>query len=371
MVTESQASTTTKTQPNSPSDLHNTIQKETKSFQTFITKFNNDWSINLAAALAYSLLTTIFPIAIAIVSILGLFFLDATTRKNFLVQVIHVFPAAIQSKDLLDTIIKQLASISGILGIIAFLIALFSGSRLFILIENCFSLIYHVHPRTLIRQNVMAIGMLLLFAFLTPIMFLAASGPALAFSFLQQTPLNRIPGSSLIFSLSGIFGSLLVSFILFEAIYVIVPNQHISFRHSWRGTVVAAIAMQIYLILFPLYVARFSGNYVGQVGFAIILLAFFYYFALILLIGAQVNAFFSEGVRPLTNDLITFTSTMASKLNRDNPQLKSKAHQDTKATDLADRTNIANARQQEKQIRKANRQKQRTSKEALSNVLPN
>jgi uncharacterized BrkB/YihY/UPF0761 family membrane protein len=61
-------------------------------------------------------------------------------------------------------------------------------------------------------------------------------------------------------------------------------------------------------------------NYVGQAGFAVILLVFFYYFAIILILGAEINAFFLEKVCPLPNDLVTFVSTMANKLNRDIPE---------------------------------------------------
>jgi uncharacterized BrkB/YihY/UPF0761 family membrane protein len=78
---------------------------------------------------------------------------------------------------------------------------------------------------------------------------------------------------------------------------MIVPNQHISLRNSWRGTLAAALALQLYVAIFPLYIKKFLGSYTGNTGFAIILLLFFYYFAVILLIGAEVNAFYAENVR--------------------------------------------------------------------------
>ncbi|HZU03465.1 MAG TPA: YihY/virulence factor BrkB family protein, partial [Ktedonobacteraceae bacterium] len=175
-----------------------------------------------------------------------------------------------------------------------------------------------------------------------------------------------IPGSGAIFGLGSILGSLLVSFILFEAIYIVVPNQHISFRNSWLGAVVAAIALQIYLTLFPLYAARFLGGYVGQAGFAVILLAFFYYFAVILLIGAEVNAFFAERVRPIPNDLVTFVSTMAGRLNRDFPTAESASHQNPKPTVRADDAHIADTLKQERQVQEKNAQKQQRI--AVSNL---
>jgi uncharacterized BrkB/YihY/UPF0761 family membrane protein len=94
-----------------------------------------------------------------------------------------------------------------------------------------------------------------------------------------------------------------------------VPHRHIKLktlgRHigkSWRGTLVSTAVMQLFLLLFPIYATRFMNNYIGQVGFVLILLLFFYVFMLILLLGAEINAFFAEGIRVPQSDLITEAS---------------------------------------------------------------
>src|SRR5207249_9837575 len=184
---------------------------------------------------------------------------------------------------------------------------------------------------------------------LVPLMVFASSIPALVQSILNATPLSQVPGNGFIFTALGIFIALLITWVLFEAIYIVVPNQHISFRNSWLGAVVAAIALQVYLIVFPFYVTHFLSNDTGQVGFAVILLFFFYYFAVILLLGAEINTFFAEGVQPIPNDLVTFVSTMAGRLNRDFPADESASHQNEKPTVRADDTHIASTLKQERQ----------------------
>src|SRR5215471_6296742 len=237
------------------SGVVHTAERGTKPIQAFITKFNNDWSMNLAAALAYNLLMAVIPIVIALFSILGLILgtLNPSAYDQLKGQIIHVFPTATSASNLLDAAFNQLKNNAGFLGIIAIILALFNGSRLFILIEGCFDIIYHVRPRSIIRQNVMAFAMLLLFIILVPIMVFAASAPALIFSILQNTALGQIPGIKVVFSLGGILGGLIAAYILFQAIFIVVPNQKISFRRSWLGAVVTAILLQVYLILFPLY----------------------------------------------------------------------------------------------------------------------
>ncbi|MDQ2902493.1 MAG: YihY/virulence factor BrkB family protein [Ktedonobacteraceae bacterium] len=308
-------------------ELVKTAEKDAKPVQAFITKFSNDWTMNLAAALAYNLLTAIFPIALAILAILGfaLASLDPHARDSIANGLVKALPNVISSKSVFETLTKQLSRVSGLFGIVAVLLALFGGSRLFILMENVFGIIFHLRPRTFIKQNVMAFGMLLLFVVLTPLMVVASAGPAFVISLLQKTPLNNIPGSGFIFSAGSIVGGLIVSWILFEAIYFFVPNQRISFKNSWKGAVIAAVLLQIYLSLFSLYVAKFLNGYGGQVGFAIILMTFFYYFALILLIGAEVNAFFAEKIKATPNDLVTMVHIMTSHLAPSEEAVKTQA----------------------------------------------
>jgi membrane protein len=304
-----------------------TAEHGTKPVQAFVTKFNNDWSMNLAAALAYNLLMAVFPIVIALFSILGLILgnLNLSAYDQLRGQIIHVFPAATSASNLLDAAFNQLKRNAGVLGMIALILALFNGSRLFILIEGCFDIIYHLRPRSFIQQNVMAFAMLLLFIVLVPIMVVASAGPALVFAVLQYTPLGQIPGSKVLISLGGILGGLIAAYIFFQTMYIVVPNQKISFHQSWLGAVVATILLQAYLILFPLYVTHFLTGYAGQALGLVILLVFFYYFAVLLFLGAEVNAFFAEGVKVTPYDLVTMVHEMTRHLPTSKQEVKQEA----------------------------------------------
>jgi len=315
MVTKTKEAPTA-TEQQQTSGAPQPFEKDVKTLQAFWTKFNNDWVMNFAAGLAFNLITAIFPIVIAIVSIVGLVTggLDPTIKADLIQRIEMVFPPPISSGHVLGPALTSLEKNAGFLGMIALLLAIFAGSRLFVSIEGYFNIIYHTRPRDLIRQNVMAGVMLLVFVVLTPLMVFASSIPALVQSFLRATPVNQIPGSGFFFSLIGILVGLLISWVLFEAIYIVVPNQHIIFHNSWFGAVVAAVALQIYLVLFPFYVTHFLTNDTGTAGFAVILLFFFYYFAVILLVGAEINAFFAEGVRSTPDNLAVMVHKLTSHL---------------------------------------------------------
>lgn len=325
-----------------------TAEKDVKPLQQFLTKFNNDWVMNFSAALAYNLLMAIFPIAIAIIVILGLILgnLNPQAYTNVQTQLIHAFPGTLSS-GVIDSITLQLKRDSGILGTVAIVLAIFNGSRLFILIEGCFGIIYHVRQRKVIRQNLMAIGMLLLFIILIPIMVFASSLPTLALTVLQHTSLSSLFSNGVVVTLIGILGGFIAAYILFQAIYLVVPNQHISFRDSWLGAVVAAALMEIYLTLFPLYVSHFLTGYAASISSVIILLIFFYYFAVILLLGAEVNAFFSENVKATPTNIVTMVHITTSHLPKspeDREQQAAESHKGSStSTKVAEDTHMDDA----------------------------
>jgi hypothetical protein len=226
-------------------------------------------------------------------------------------------------------------------------VAIFGGSRLFIAMEGCMDIIYHVRPRKFITQNIMAIGMMIVFCILVPIMLFASTLPAWLLGIINNAPaLKKIPllmtltSNPVTILLAGYAGALIAAFLLFETIYLVVPNQRISFRHSWPGALVAAIALEIFVGLFPLYTGTLMKSYVGQIGFAVVIVAFLYYFAVILILGAEVNAYFFEKVKPLPNDLATFVTTLGGTLNQDRPESESPSHVNPRPTEHADEAHI-------------------------------
>lgn len=249
--------------------------EDAKTFGEFWLKFLNDWVFNFSSGLAYHLLMAMFPIVIAMGATIGFVAGSASvaTQTRLVNFMSSIFPSVL-GRNVLEPALGLLHKDAGFLSVLAIALALYSGSRLFVTMENCFAIIYHTPTRPFLRQNLMALVMLLLFILLIPIMLFASS-----------------------IGLGGFLGGLLASLFLFQAMYMVVPNQRISLRNSWRGTLVAALALQVYVLLFPLYIRHFLGSYTGNTGFAIILLLFFYYFAIILLVGAEVNAFYAEGVR--------------------------------------------------------------------------
>jgi YihY family inner membrane protein len=348
--------------------LFSSAEKDSRPMRDFFRKFGNDWATTFSGALAYSLLTAMLPIAIAIVAILGFFLrlIPGQQHSTAILDALNSLPGLGDAqKSLVQSVTNRLSESAGFLAILAIVVAVFGGSRLFVAMENSMDIIYRVRPRPVVRQNLVAIAMMFVFTMLTPIMVFAATLPTAILAIVKNNPqLKTIPffstladnGMTTLFC--GFAGGLLAAFVLFEAIYVVVPNQRIQWKKSWQGAIVSAILLELFISLFPLYISHFMNSYSGQIGFTVILLAFFYYFAIILMLGAEVNAYFFENVQPLPNDIATFVGTMGARLNDDQTGDESPHHVDSTPTEIADAKYIAESSPEEEDKQQLNMQKQ-------------
>ena len=312
------------------------VKTGTKGFNSllgFINKFNYDWALSLASGLAFNLMVATIPIIIAILALTGFIFggLNPSIQEQLIQQIQQIFPPPIPSQEIIGLALNTLNMDAGVLGLIAVVMAIIGGSGLFVAMEGQLDIIYQIRTRDIIRQYIMAFGMLLVFVILTPFMLFASSIPGILHSFAQKTSLSQtqIVSSGIGFELFTIFCGFLATWILIEIIYLVVPNQHISFRQSWFGALLAAVATQAYLQLFPFYVTHFLSGYTGTVGFAIIFIFFFYFFAVILLGGAEVNAFYAQGKRAIPENM---AGLVHAAMNDTRTQIDENGSQDTSET---------------------------------------
>jgi membrane protein len=273
----------------------------------FWQKLSNDWIFNLAGLLAYNLLMSIFPILLALLAIAG-FILNAISpgsEQQLVNAIAGALPGGASGTGgvIVKVAIGNLQRQAGVLFVVGLVMAIFTGSRLFVTIENCFGIVFRLRGRDLIRQNIMAIGMLLLYIVLVPIVVLASIIPGAIVSALHAN--GAATGfAGVLIHLVGLLAAFLVALVLFAAIYIVVPNRPVHFYEVWKGTLVAAVLLVLYELVFPIYqsIALKSDSYGSVAGFAIVILVFFYYLAVILLVGAEINSW-ASGQRETSSDI--------------------------------------------------------------------
>ena len=274
-----------------------------KTLSGFWKKASNDWIFNLSAMLAYNLLMTIVPILAMLLSIFGLVLgsLSPATEQQFINSITNALPGG---QTLIQAALKRLAQSAGLFAVITIILSAWFGSRLFITIEQCFGIIYRMPTRKFIRQNSIALLMMLIFVVLIPILLAVSSAPSFLSSTIVDKLLPNATATRIWLAVATAVAGFIVASALFLVIYAIVPNRPLRFQDAWRGALIAGLLLEIYIVAFPFYASTLlkPNSYGSTAGFAVLVLVFFYYFGFILLLGAEMNSYWA-GQRATTTDL--------------------------------------------------------------------
>lgn len=279
------------------------VRTETKPYRLFLKKIKNDWSFVLSGMLAFHILIALLPMAIIFFGIVGLILGNNMNLQNRIkMNIINTFPPKANEslREIINLAFDKLYHDAGIILTFGILFATIGCLRLFVAIDRCLIIIYRLEERKLLKKYLLAFQMFFLFLIFIPLMIIISSIPSIL--------LDNIPNAGGRFGayILGFLISLLITFVLFQTIYFLIPNKKMKFKQTWCGAIVAASALQLFVIIFPLYIRKSFTSYTGQIGFIIILIFFLFYFAIILILGAQINAFFFEHIQPLSVPLGTF-----------------------------------------------------------------
>lgn len=284
---------------------HKAEQAENKArpLRDFWQKVTFDWVSLFSGALAYSFLTSIIPLLLVIIAIGGFIVgsISPGSAQQLQTTIQNALPSGI-GKEVVAGALNTLHRSAGLLLVIGIVSALFTGSRLFVAIENTAGVVFRLRGRDPLHQNIMAIGMTIAYVVLVPLTFAASVLPG---KLLHVVGLPTDAGfGALVAEVLGILVSVLVAFILFAAIFVVVPNRPVRVKEAWKGALFTAVALVLYELLFPLYTTYLikPGNYGSLAGFALVFLAFFYYLAFFLLLGMEINSWLS-GQRQTASDV--------------------------------------------------------------------
>jgi membrane protein len=279
------------------------FKERTEPIAAFWMKMSNDWVFQLSNMLAYNFIISIFPLLLVMLAIVG-FILGAISPGSLASlqdSIASSLPSGIGNQ-VIKGVTQNLQRQAGPIFIIGLLLSLFSGSRLFVAIENSSGVIFRLRGRDAIHQNIMALGMTCLYIVLIPLIFAASVLPDLV---LRALGISLQNGIGEIFSrLLGIVVGIGVAIVLFAAIFIIVPNCPIRWQEVWRGTLLTSLLFVLYQQLFPLYTNLFlrPSNYGSVIGFLIVILVFFYYLSFILLLGMETNSW-ASGQRQTGGDV--------------------------------------------------------------------
>ncbi|HEU0073894.1 MAG TPA: YihY/virulence factor BrkB family protein [Dehalococcoidia bacterium] len=269
-----------------------------------VQEFGHDNCSQMAAAISYYVLFSLFPLLIFSVGILGVALQDSKLQEDLVDVVLDYIPLSEDEgqNDVAQAVRDIAGTGSGAVGLLGLIGMAWSGSNLFGVIRRSLNLAYDldVH-RPIVRQKLLDLTMVVAFA---PLVIASLAGTA-AIRYARETS-DDIPilsEASQTFSLVWDVLPLLIpaalSFVAFVFLYWVVPATRVKVRDVLLGAGIAAILFEFAKVAFAIYVANFSNYNVvfGSLGAVVAFLFWVYLSANIMLLGAEVAAEYPRVMR--------------------------------------------------------------------------
>lgn len=252
-----------------------------------IDKVLKDNITMLASVVSWGVLSSVIPIVVGLIAISGLVLQDPVRQKLVIKSLSQALQNVLTPDDL-RTLVRLAVQHTGLLGILGVVGILWGASNIGGAISTVFQPIFQVRGRPIVQEKLIDIGMIFIFTILMLLIVTATTVGTLLTRLAANAPLNA--ESSFVI---GTIVSLLAAFLLYFVIYSVFPNIEPRFKvgHVWRGALTAAVLFQILSYIWPLYAHFFHPQRFGAVLAPIVILGvWIYFFALILVLGAEVVA---------------------------------------------------------------------------------
>lgn len=251
-----------------------------------ILKYGEDRGSLHAIVIAWSLLFSIFPLALVTAGALGLVLRNVSPTEVYS-RVIVLFPDP-QSQAAALQALAGFRTQTGLFLIIGLGGLVWSASLLFGAMDEIFAFIYHVRPREFLQQRLMSLVMMLVYIVLTAI----AIGTSAIVTLLPVIPGAPQIGHATLALAGQVVVGVLTGIVLFGAIYTVVPNLPMRPLRALPGAVVAGVAFEALALLFPVFLRLNRGlsQYGQTFTLLFVLLTFFYFIGVITVIGVEINS---------------------------------------------------------------------------------
>lgn len=250
-----------------------------------IQEFLADNCTHLAAAISYYLLLSMFPLALAAISILSYVSKPANVQAKVIQAITDVLPV---SGNFVSTTIHDVspgwgaASAIGIVGLI------WAGTGLFNATRKSLNTAWGIkQPRPFLRERLIEFVMMLGLG----VFLIVYVGMTAAFNFFQNTDIfgRHLVEGRLFWEFMVSLVSMAIAFVGFLLLYEFIPNTRVPWKHVWVGALMAAVLFEIVKNIFVWFVGKFATyNLVyGSIGTIIALMTWSYMSAMILLFCAK------------------------------------------------------------------------------------
>jgi YihY family inner membrane protein len=256
--------------------------------QAFLNFLAED-SLMVSGSIAYHSLLAIFPLLLLLLGLSGFYIRRFELAGHLSVVLQRYLPIRT------DIIMQNLVGISmayGRIGLLSFLLLLWSSSGVFLPVENALNRAWGVtEGRRWWQSRLLALEM----AFIVGCLVLIAGGFVGVEIFFRDR-LEDVLGPSLhsvvvfLYHLLTAISSFVVALLTFVVLFQRLPHRPMLLRHALPGALMTAILWEAARLLFTIFLPFFNYRHVyGSIGVMVSLMTWVYISSAVMLFGAQIS----------------------------------------------------------------------------------
>ena len=266
------------------------LRKVRRLLQETFQEWQEDKAARIAAALAYYTVFSISPLLVIAIAIAGAFFGQQAAQDEITAQLTQLV-----GEDIVKPILVALKNISqpeirGVASWISIGVLLLGASGIFAQLQDALNTVWNVKPQPgqgilpFLRRRIFSFFMVLAIGFLLILSLMISA----VISTLSRYRVDFLPGSAILWENIDFIVSLSLITFLFCLMFKYVPDAKIAWKDVVVGSVITALLFLFGKFLLGLYLSMGSlGSAYGAAGSLIVFLAWVYYSAQIVLLGAE------------------------------------------------------------------------------------
>ena len=254
-----------------------------------LRKFLEEDSLMVSGSIAYHSLLAIFPLLLLLLGVSGLYIRRFELAGNISVVLQRYLPIRT------DIIMQNLVGIAhayGRIGLLSFLLLLWSSSGVFLPVEKALNRAWEVSEgRRWWRSRLVALEM----AFVAGCLILIAAtfvGVEIFFRMRLEALLGHSFHPLVVFLYHALtaISSFALALIMFVVLFERLPNRPMNLRHALPGALLTAILWETARWLFTLFLPFFNYRQVyGSIGVMVSLMTWVYISSAVMLFGARIS----------------------------------------------------------------------------------
>jgi membrane protein len=254
-----------------------------------LRNFLHEDSLMVSGSIAYHSLLAVFPLLLLLLGVSGIYIHRFELAGRLAIVLQGYLPVKT------DFIMQNLVGISrsyGKVGLVSFLLLLWSSSGVFLPLENALNRAWEVASRRAWwLSRLLALEMALVVGCLILLSTLVVAGEIFFRNWLASLlPPLLHPLVVFVYHLTAAAGSFVMALLMFLILFERLPNRSMGFRHAFPGAVLTAllwaVARSLFIVLLPLFNYR---HVYGSIGVAVALMTWAYISSTVMLFGAQVS----------------------------------------------------------------------------------